>query len=283
MENTVEKRDDELELEETPVEEVEEVESDEVQSEDEESIEEDDNEEVIYTFGEGSQPQEDDDSEVAELPRKLRGEIRERNKRIKELEEQLNANKPKEQATTLGSKPTFEECDYDEELYSRKLEEWHNKKLDFDKKQAEIKKAEEAQAQEWMNTLNRYTERRDSFKASDFEEAEEIVMDIFSETQQGMLLQGASNSAELVYALGKNPAKAKELASIKDPVKFAWAASKLEGSMKTNKRKPSSAPEKTVRGSGTLSGTTDSTLNRLRAEADKTGDYSKVIAYKKQK
>jgi hypothetical protein len=108
-------------------------------------------------------------------------------------------------------------------------------------------------------------------------------MDLFNETQQGMIIQGANNSAALVYALGKNPTKAKELASIKDPVKFAWEASKLEGTMKATTRKPRSKPERTVKGSATLSGSTDGTLEKLREEAAKTGDHSKVIAYKKQK
>jgi hypothetical protein len=107
-------------------------------------------------------------------------------------------------------------------------------------------------------------------------------MDLFNETQQGMIIQGADNSAALVYALGKNPGKAKELASIKDPVKFAWEASKLEGSMKTTSRKPRSKPEKTVKGAGSLSGGTDKKLEELRAGARKSGDYTKLNAYKQQ-
>lgn len=271
---------DTVETEETPVEEIEEVQADEIETEDEESTEETEDEEVVYTFGEDSPPQDDDELN-SEVPKKLRQEIRERNKRIKELEAQVEANKPKEQMPTLGVKPTLEDCDYDEDTYSQKLDEWYAKKQEVDRKQAEIESNKQKEKQAWENTLNNYVEQRSNIKAQDFEDAESVVMDLFDQTQQGMLIQGATNAATLVYALGKNPEKAKELASIKDPVKFAWAASKLEGSMKTTNRKPTVKPEKVVKGSGSLSGTVDAQLDKLRAEAAKTGDYSKVHAYKR--
>jgi hypothetical protein len=97
-----------------------------------------------------------------------------------------------------------------------------------------------------------------------------------------MILQGADNPALLVYALGKNPKRAKELASIKDPVKFAFAVARLETQLKVTKRKASSKPEPTISGTGRPSGSVDNTLERLRTEAEKTGDYSKVYAYKQR-
>jgi hypothetical protein len=98
-----------------------------------------------------------------------------------------------------------------------------------------------------------------------------------------MILQGAENPALLVYALGKNPKRAKELASIKDPVKFAFAVARLETQLKVTKRKASSKPDPKITGTGRVSGAVDSTLERLRADAERTGDYSKVFQYKKQK
>jgi hypothetical protein len=87
----------------------------------------------------------------------------------------------------------------------------------------------------------------------------------------------------LIYAIGKSTKRAKELAAITDPVKFAFAVAKLETQLKVTNRKAASPPEKTVQGTGRVSGTVDSTLDRLRAEAEKTGNYSKVMAYKRQK
>ena len=86
-----------------------------------------------------------------------------------------------------------------------------------------------------------------------------------------------------MYALGKNPKKAKELAAINDPVKFAFAVAKLEAQLKVNPAKRPPAPERAVTGgSAPISGTTDSTLDRLRAEAERTGDMTKVIRYRQQ-
>ena len=86
----------------------------------------------------------------------------------------------------------------------------------------------------------------------------------------------------VVYALGKNPKKAKEIAAITDPVKFAFAVAKLEKELKVTNRRAAPPPERTVQATGRVSGTVDSTRERLRPEAEKTGDYSKVFRYKRQ-
>ena len=131
--------------------------------------------------------------------------------------------------------------------------------------------------------LNSYSKAKTELKVKDFDDAEATVQETLNSTQQGIILQGAENPALLVYALGKNPKKAKELASITDPVKYAFAVAKLETQLKVTNRKAAPPPEKTVRGTGPVSGTVDSQLERLRADAEKTGDYSKVMAYKRQK
>jgi len=55
----------------------------------------------------------------------------------------------------------------------------------------------------------------------------------------------------------------------------------METQLRTSSRKPPSAPESRVKGSAPTTGA-DSTLERLRAEAEKSGDYTKVRAYKQQ-
>jgi hypothetical protein len=117
----------------------------------------------------------------------------------------------------------------------------------------------------------------------DFEDAEATAQELFDVTQQGIVVQGADNPALVIYALGKNPKKAQEIASIKDPVKFAFAVAKLEKELKVTNRKAAPPPERTIQGTGRVSGSVDSTLERLRAEALKTGDMTKVVAYKRQK
>jgi hypothetical protein len=98
------------------------------------------------------------------------------------------------------------------------------------------------------------------------------------------MIAGADNPALLVYALGKHPAKAKELAAIKDPVKFAFAVAKLETQMKTTSR-PRAAPpppETPLQSTAPSRSATNATLERLEQEALRTGNRTKVAAYRRQ-
>jgi len=130
--------------------------------------------------------------------------------------------------------------------------------------------------------LNGYGKAKAELRVKDFDDAEAVAQELFSVTQQGVMLQGADNAALVIYALGKNPKKAKELSEIKDPVKFAFAVAKLEKELKVTNRKSVPPPERIVSGTGRVSGSVDSTLERLRDEASRTGDMTKVMAYRRQ-
>ena len=237
--------------------------------------------ELIVTIGEEAPPQEEE-KPAPEWVRELRKSHRELQKRNRELEAKLTQDQaPK--APEIGKKPTLEDFDYDAEKFENSLAQWFERKRQADEQAAKVQADIEKQQQEWQAKLQGYGKAKAELKVKDYEDAEGIVQESFNTTQQGVILQGADNPALLVYALGKNPKKAKELASISDPVKFAFAIAKLETQLKVTNRKAASPPEKTVQGTGRVSGTVDSTLDRLRAEAEKTGNYSKVMAYKRQK
>lgn len=241
--------------------------------------------EVVVTIGEETPPTEEE--EVARAPewvRELRKNHRELQRKNRELEEKLNATSGAEtKPAPLGKKPTLEECDYDAEKFEAELAAWYERKRKADEEASRVE-AEQKEAQKaWQGRLDAYGKAKAELKVKDFDDVEATVQENFSQTQQGIILQGAENSALLIYALGKNPKKLKELASTTDPVKFAFAVAKLETQLKVTNRKAAPPPEKTVRGTGPVSGTVDSQLERLRADAEKTGDYSKVAAYRRQK
>ena len=237
--------------------------------------------ELIVTIGEEAPPQEEE-KPAPEWVRELRKSHRELQKRNRELEAKLTQDQaPK--APEIGKKPTLEDFDYDAEKFENSLAQWFERKRQADEQAAKVQADIEKQQQEWQARLQGYGKAKAELKVKDYDDAEGIVQESFNTTQQGVILQGADNPALLVYALGKNPKKAKELASISDPVKFAFAIAKLETQLKVTNRKAAPPPEKTVQGTGRVSGTVDSTLDRLRAEAEKTGNYSKVMAYKRQK
>lgn len=238
---------------------------------------------VVVTIGEEAPPPEEEETERApEWVRDLRKQYREEKRRNKELQEQLAATMGATKVAELGQKPTLEAADYDTERYEKELAAWYERKRKHDEAEAARQAEAETAEREWKQKLEGYQSAKATLKVRDYDDAEEVVQDAFTVTQQGMILQGADNPALLVYALGKNPKRAKELASIKDPVKFAFAVARLETQLKVTKRKASSKPEPTISGTGRPSGSVDSTLERLRKDAEKTGDYSKVYAYKQR-
>ena len=241
-----------------------------------------DEEDVVVSIGEESPPQEEE-ARAPEWVRELRKANREKERKIRELEAKLNATATETKPVALGPKPTLEACDYDSEEYEKKLADWYDQKRHADAAEAEAQAQRDAEAKAWQDKLDSYAKARASLKVRDYEDAEAFALETFNVTQQGIVLQGSDNPALIIYALGKNSTKAKELASITDPVKFAFAVAKLETQLKVTNRKAAASPERTITsGGGRLSGTVDSRLDMLREEAMKTGDMSKVMAYKRK-
>jgi len=243
-----------------------------------------DDDEVVVSIGEESPPQEEKEP-APEWVRELRKNYRELQREKRELEARLTTSqKAEEKPLSLGAKPTLEQFDYDAEQFEVALERWYENKRKV-QEQDNAKKAEQQKAeQDWQNTLKNYGSLKSQLKVKDYDDAEHVVLESLNETKQGIILHGAKNPALVVYALGKNPQKVKELASIDDPVKFAIAIGGLEKELKVTSRKTASPPppESKVRGSAPISGAVDSTLERLREEAARSGDHSKVFAYKQQ-
>lgn len=243
----------------------------------------DDEDEVVISIGEESPPQEEE-QRAPEWVRELRKANREKERKIRELEAKLNAAATETKPVVLGPKPTLESCDYDSDEYEAKLADWYDRKREADAAEADAAAQRDAEAKAWQDKLDSYAKARASLKVRDYEDAEAFALDTFNVTQQGIVLQGSDNPALIIYALGKSQKRAKELASITDPVKFAFAVAKLETQLKVTNRKAAAAPERTITsGGGRISGSVDSTLERLREEALKTGDLSKVMAYKRGK
>jgi hypothetical protein len=185
-----------------------------------------------------------------------------------------------DKAPEIGDKPTLESSDFDAEKFERDLLAWTARKADVEA--AQRKRDQEARAANdaWQSQLDGHAKAAKALKVRDYQDVEDEVKDALSVVQQGIVINGAVNSALLVYAIGKNPAKLKELAAITDPVKFAFAVAKLETQLKvTTRSKQTPPPESRVRGSAAGFGAVDNTLARLQKEADATGDRTKVAKY----
>ena len=261
---------------------------DEIQADDAPSAEsadksdESDNDEVLVSIGEDAPPP-DEPAHAPEWVRELRKTNRELQRQNRELQGKLQTTTTETKPVVLGKKPSLEDYDYDADKFEEALTTWFERKRTADdvnaRQEAEVMNQQKA----WQSKLDGYGKAKAELRVKDFEDAEAVAQELFNITQQGVMLQGADNPALVIYALGKNPKKAKELAEIKDPVKFAFAVAKLEKDLKVTNRKAAPPPERIVSGTGRSSGAVDSTLERLREEASRTGNMTKVIQYKAQK
>jgi hypothetical protein len=214
-------------------------------------------------------------------------DLRRRYRELKRENAELKAGKPGGQPTEqtppkLPEKPKLAEFDYDEDEFQKAMDGWYAKKREVEAFEAKQQEAAAARQKSVQAVHENYATSKKALRVPDFQEAEDEAVAVLSEVQQSILIAGATNPAAMVYALGKTPKKLAELASIKDPVKFAVAVGKLETEVKVTKRtstKP--APETTVSSKGST-GTSKATLERLQAEADRTGDRTKVAAYLRQ-
>ena len=264
---------EELEIEDAAIDEVDE-------GEPEEEAESEEPDEIVVSI-DGEEPPPQEEQAAPEWVRELRREHRELKKRNRELESRVNQSTETNPVVNLGPKPNLEALDYDTEKYEQSLADWYERKRLVDDQQGQVRRAEEEQQQAWNAKLEGYVEAKTKLKVRDYDDAEEVAQQMFNVVQQGVVIQGAENPALVIYALGKNPKKAKELAAIDDPVKFAFAVAKLESNLKIGNRKAATQPERTVSATAPSSGAVDSTLERLREEASKTGNMDKVMAYKR--
>ncbi|MGF6643122.1 hypothetical protein [Paraburkholderia sp. GAS82] len=245
--------------------------------------------EFEFQFGDEAPPASgsQEDAAAPQWVKDLRKQNTEDRRRIRELEAQLQQKQPQAPAVpTLGAKPKLENFDYDEGKYDEALSKWYEDKRKVDAAQDDQRKAEEARQRERDERLVTYKTEASSLKRKDFQEVESDVIAALTPDQQGILLLGADKPAAFIYTLGRYPTKLRELAAIKNPVRFAFAAAKLEKDLKVTSRNTNAkpAPEGRVESSSGAPavGGGEKKLEQLRAEAERTGDYSKVHSYKRQ-
>ncbi|WP_412021532.1 hypothetical protein [Burkholderia cepacia] len=246
--------------------------------------------EVELQFGDEVSPASDESPEQQNAPswvKELRQNYVASQRRIKELEAQQQGTQQQPQPVqipTLGPRPKLEQFDYDEGKFDQALEQWYEDKRKVDAAQAEQERSVNARRQMVADREKSYATEAAALRIKNFRELEDEVVTALTPEQQGILLLGADKPALLVAALGRFPNKLKALAEIKDPVRFAFRAGQLEKEIKLNRPTASkAAPEARVSSSaGVSAGGSERKLEQLRAEADKTGDYSRVHAYKRQ-
>jgi len=187
-------------------------------------------------------------------------------------------------AIVVGDKPTMEACGFDEEKFEAELDAWKDRKRTAE---AQARDQEQAQAKEreaWDARVVKYQTAKAKLPVKDFADAEAAVMATFDATQQGILLL-TDQPEVMMYALGKNDKERARLAGLKNYGEFAIQVGKIMANLKVTPRKSAPPPERRLSGSAPGSrgtGGADKELARLEAEADRTGDRTKVAAHRRK-
>jgi len=221
-------------------------------------------------------------------PQKTPAWITELRRQNREMKRQLQAVQSTQGAPLpqLGAKPTLEGCDFDSERFENEYAAWTDKKLRIEAHRREQAQHEERLQQTWQEKVSGYEAKKTNARtiAPDFDDAEEVCKDVLSNVQQVIIVKNARDPAKLVLEIGRNPELAAKLGSITDPVEFTYQIATMEAKMATKSpAKSTPSPDKPLRASGGVSGgLSGNKLGQLRAEAEKTGNYDKVYAYRKQ-
>lgn len=261
-----------------PTDEVE-AEADNDNEEGEDEDQEEDGEMVVVL--EGDEPEKDEDKEPApEWVKNVRKENKQLKRELKELKKSKDVKT--EEDTPLRARPKLEDFEYDEDQFGDDLDKWVEEKQSFNASQKSKKDEVAAQTKVWETRMSEYDEGKSSFNDDSYTEAETNVSDALDATRVGLIVDAfGSGAAKVVSYLGNNEDKLKELAAIKSLTQFTVAITRLEGKMTTQKRNIKPKPERRIKG-GTPAPSGSKTLEQLEKEADRTGDRSKIVAFKRQ-
>lgn len=227
--------------------------------------------ELDFSFDE---PDENSDpfagQEAPDWVKQVRKENRELKRQLKSYEQ----SQPQQQG--LREKPTLDSHDYDSEAYEQDYAQWLTEKQQYDA-------AIQSERAKYEQYDTRYHADVDAVRASasDYDDVEQLIVDTLPPQRQAVIKMMADNPARLVYALGKSPNKLQALSEL-DDTQFIKQIVLMEQQMAAKKGRNPSKPKPQTHELEGGAGGADSTLAKLEAEADRTGDRSKLVAYKKQ-
>lgn len=213
---------------------------------------------------------------------KLRQKLRDADRQLREAKLEKEAQAKATDAPQLGPKPKLEDFDYDPDKLVDAMEAWVLRKREVEDHQRKAREAQEAEAKAFEAKRKKYRQDLEALPVRDAEEVHEQVAGTLSPIQQGIILHIAADPAKLVYALGKSPADLDRLSKLTDHLQLAAEIARLESKVMTTKRTPAApTPEKRLSGVGSAAGATDRKLEQLRKDAERTGDFSEVMRYKR--
>jgi FMN phosphatase YigB (HAD superfamily) len=240
-----------------------------------------DDDELVITLGEEQPEPEPEETPVIRQMRQALKEAKRREREKDAILQQLQARPAAPEPQDPGPIPKIADFDFDDDKHAAAVSEWTAKKAAAELAKAQRQRQQQEQQEAWNKRVQAYEQAKTALKVPRFDDAEEAVKDTLTIAQQSLILK-AKEPEKLIYALGNNPKRLKALAAITDPVDFVYAVGELRQEMRVIPKKKPPVPERVpTRGGAGGYTTADNSLEKLRAEAEKTGDYSRVLAYKR--
>ena len=240
----------------------------------------------LYTFGDDA-PEGDDERDpafVKALRQKARDDAREKKRLADELAELKAKLNP--QDAGAGEYPQLADYGYDEDQHAAAVKTWSAKVAADEAKQLAAQQEATKRQQQWAETVNGFEAKAKELAIPNFTETVETISDAFGDDtngQQAKALFVMADDPRLLPALKASPSELARLVGLKnDPARLAIAIGELKGKIRAMPRKASPAVDEPLRGNAAPMEASDKALARLEAEAERTGDRSKVIAYKRE-
>lgn len=239
---------------------------------------------------EGEEPEADPDEEVEaelgeagkralkaarEAQKETARKLREAEARLADVEARTKPPEPE------IKKPTLEECGWNEDAYAEKLAAFLAADDKRKVQEADARAKEKADADAYNAKLARYHEDRSKMGVDD--DAQARVIAKLNPAQQTALMKYATDPTKLVAGLVRSPKMLAELAGITDIGAFIYQLPTAEGKITVSTKTPP-PPESKVRGGGAPTGATSTMpLDKLRAQASDSGDYTAYLAEKRRR
>lgn len=211
--------------------------------------------------------------------KQMRDELKRKERELRELRAKTAAPAP-DAPKDPGTMPDIEDFDYDKERHAVAVNEWVNRKLQFDQHQQKAQAEQQQVVQKYEAAKNRFD--TEGAKIAGFQDAVADVASALSlEQQNALLLRVPDVAHRIVMALHRNPAELERIARITDPVDYGIELGKLQALAKSAPRKPKTSVkvEREVRGIGGSSG---GNLDALKKRAQETGDYTAYFDAKRK-
>lgn len=232
-----------------------------------------DDDELAFSFDETNDEQGDPfaGQKAPEWVKQIRNENRELKRQQREWQQQHGQS----QQQVLREKPTLDAHDYDSDAYEQDVQQWFVEKQQHDTRV----QAETAKYQKYDDSYKQSVDEVRA-KVANYDEIEQSIVDTLPVQRQAMIKMMVDNPARMVVALGNSPAKLQALSEL-DDMQFAKQIVLMEANM-SNVKRNSNKPKPTSHKLEGSSDGGDTQLAKLEAAADKNGDRSAVIAYKRK-